>query len=89
MPPSNLGQADRGEVAVVARHEDDHPDPVGARHLGQGSDKWGRWGRIFPDKAKSHGQFGPKTTYKTDRQTDRHYDTDRQSEDRQKDTQTD
>ena len=52
----------------------------------QGSEKWGRWGRIFPDKAKSHGQFGPKTTYKTDRQTNRHYDTDRQSEDRQKDT---
>ena len=32
----------------------------------QGAEKWGRWGRIFPNKAKSHGQ---KTTYKTDRQT--------------------
>ena len=55
----------------------------------QGSEKWGRWGRIFLDKAKSHGQFGPKTTCKTDRQKNRHFDTDRQSEDRQKDTQTD
>ena len=62
-------------------------------HVWQGSEKWGRWGRIFPDKAKSHGQFGPKTTYKTDRQTD----TDRQSviryterhKDRQLDRQTD
>ena len=26
----------------------------------QGSEKWGR---IFLDKANSHGQFGPKTTY--------------------------
>ena len=56
----------------------------------QGSEKWGRWGRIFPDKVKSHEQFGPKTTYKIDRQTDRLTDrliqTDTQSEDRQKDT---
>ena len=42
----------------------------------QGSEKWGRWGRIFPDKAKSHGQFEPKQHIKlkkkqTDRQTDR------------------
>ena len=56
---------------------------------GQGSEKWGRWGRIFPDKAKSHGQFGPKTTYKTERQTDSRIQTDRQSEDRQKSTWTD
>ena len=57
----------------------------------QGSEKWGRWGRIFPDRAKSHGQFVPKTMYKTDgqtkRQRDRQPDTDsqiktvRQSED--------
>ena len=43
---------------------------------GQGSGKWGRWGRIFPDKAKSYGQFEPKKCIKftysqTDRQTDR------------------
>ena len=38
--------------------------------LEQGSEKWGRWGRIFPDKTKSHGQFGLKTAYKTDRQPD-------------------
>ena len=48
----------------------------------QGSEKWGRWGSLFPDRAKSHGQFGPKTTYKTDgqteRQTDRQSDTDSQ-----------
>ena len=39
----------------------------------QGSEKWGIWGIIFPDKAKSHGHFGLKTTYKrgTDRQTER------------------
>ena len=40
----------------------------------QGSGKWRRWGRIFPDRAKSHGQFGPKTTYKTDGQTERQRD---------------
>ena len=37
----------------------------------QGSEKWGRWGRIFPDKAKSHGQFGPKKKHEIYRQTDR------------------
>ena len=56
------------------------PDQEGAggREVGvrQGSEKWGRWGRIFPDKAKSHGQFEPKQRIKftysqTDRQTDR------------------
>ena len=32
----------------------------------------GRWGRIFPDKAKSHGQFGPQQCIKfIDRQTGR------------------
>ena len=41
---------------------------------GQGSEKLGRWGRVFPDSAKSHGQFGPKTTYKTDGQTERQRD---------------
>ena len=41
---------------------------------GEGSEKWVRWGRIFLDKAKSHGQFGPKTTYKTDGQTERQRD---------------
>ena len=41
---------------------------------GEGSEKWGRWGRIFPDKAKSHGQFEPKQRIKlkkNNRQTDR------------------
>ena len=37
----------------------------------QGSEKWGRF---FPDKDKSHGQFGAKTTYKTDGQTERQRD---------------
>ena len=78
--------------------------PVGYRQLAkdhldiaednQGSEKWGR---IFPDKAKSHGQFGAKTTYKTDGQTEKQKDrqpdiqiqTVRQSEDIQKDTWTD
>ena len=55
--------------------------PVGYRQLAkdhldiaednQGSEKWGR---IFPDKAKSHGQFGAKTTYKIDKQRDRQTD---------------
>ena len=34
-----------------------HPE----RPWRQGSEKWGRRGRFFPDKAKSHGQFGPNT----------------------------
>ena len=38
-------------------------------HHHQDSEKLGIWGILFPDKAKSHGQFGPKTTYETDRQT--------------------
>ena len=37
----------------------------------QGSEKWGRWERIFLDKAKSHGQFDPKTTYEIYRHTER------------------
>ena len=40
----------------------------------QGSEKWGRWGRFFPDKEKFHGQFGAKTMYKTDGQTERQRD---------------
>ena len=31
-------------------------------------------GKNLPDRAKSHGQFGPKTTYKTDGQTERQRD---------------
>ena len=42
--------------------------------LAAGLRKVGRWGRIFPDKSKSHGQFAPKTMYKKDRQTDRKMD---------------
>ena len=49
----------------------------------QGSEKWGRWGRIFPDKAKSHE---PKQYIKLYRQTDR--GTDGQT-DRRTDKQTD
>ena len=63
-----------------------HPGALPHPVRQQGSEKFGRWGRIYPDKAKSHGHFGPKTTYKIFRQTDRH--TQRQT-DRQTDKPTD
>ena len=33
-------QTDGGKVSILPRHEDDHPDPVSAIHLGTGREVW-------------------------------------------------
>ena len=40
----DLWQADRGELAVIPRHEDHNPDPVGAGNLGASRTCWTRLG---------------------------------------------